>query len=420
MHQLIIVLMSIALTAVMITVTAVYTPASKTTTEINYALVKEGVRTMERAYQLYTKANNGATPAVVAQSGDGGLSSSFSDFLPFIPKAPSGYQWAYGYNATASLNYFCLYSENKEAARAATLTAFTRAQKVFSDAQYVLHKGGASNCGSTAQLDVSKNPEDIAITYFVRNVEGFSPKSLPGLVLWLDADDAGAVAHTNGAVSGWLDKSGYGNNALQANAGYMPTYNSTAFRGKGGLSFSRAGFNYLEVPLSQSLRTGAVNIYVAGSIDASGSRSTLVSSNTASTCSADCITYALRQEDQGGGAPVDSGIQFSIGNAGVTTSIEPSYAATAVNASALWEGAYSAGSIGVSQDLISATAGTATAMQLPSNNLQIGRGASAVQAQYLEGVLGEVVIYNRPLTGSERLRLQHYFGRKWALRNLVD
>lgn len=417
MHQLIIVLMSIVLTAIMVTATAIYTPASKTTTEITYALTRDGFGTLDKAYQLYTKANSGGVP-VVSGAADGGISTNFSDFLPFLPKAPMGYQWTYGYNSSQGTNYFCLYSTNTAAANAAVLTAFTRLQSIFSAGQFVVHAGGASNCGSVANIDLSASPTNVALTYFVKNVEDFSPKSIPGLVLWLDADDPGALALSGTNVTEWLDKSGFGNNAWQSTAGYMPAYNSAGFRGRGGLSFTRASYNYMEIPLSSSLTVGSVDIFVAGNLTSNGAQSTMVSSNTAASCSVACSTYALRQADVGGAYPVDSGVQFSVTSGGVSYYVEPTVATAALNTSAVWEGAYGGGSAGVAQDLTSASA--SASMDAPVFNLQIGRGPSAVQGQYLDGTLGEVLAYNRVLTAAERLRLQHYLGRKWSLTNLIN
>lgn len=69
------------------------------------------------------------------------------------------------------------------------------------------------------------------------SASAFSPLSLPGLALWLDASDLGTLfqdsALTTAAtadgdpVGGWRDKSGNGNHILQATAGKRPTYKTS-------------------------------------------------------------------------------------------------------------------------------------------------------------------------------------------------
>lgn len=52
----------------------------------------------------------------------------------------------------------------------------------------------------------------------------FSPVSISGCELWLDASDAGSITESGGKVSVWADKSGNGRNAYQDNATNQPDY----------------------------------------------------------------------------------------------------------------------------------------------------------------------------------------------------
>jgi hypothetical protein len=50
----------------------------------------------------------------------------------------------------------------------------------------------------------------------------FTPASLPGLSLWLDASNAASITSSGGAVSQWNDLSGNGNNVTQSVSGAKP------------------------------------------------------------------------------------------------------------------------------------------------------------------------------------------------------
>ena len=75
----------------------------------------------------------------------------------------------------------------------------------------------------------------------------FAPDHIPGLVLWLDADDESSVMRDgSNRVSQWSDKSGDGKHAVMANATYQPTYVASAINGRGAIDFENA--KYLELP----------------------------------------------------------------------------------------------------------------------------------------------------------------------------
>jgi hypothetical protein len=65
----------------------------------------------------------------------------------------------------------------------------------------------------------------------------FSPDTLPGLALWLDAADSNTLSLSGSNVTQWLDKSGSGNHAT---GGVSPTFSNA------GIVFN--GSNYLSTP----------------------------------------------------------------------------------------------------------------------------------------------------------------------------
>jgi len=68
---------------------------------------------------------------------------------------------------------------------------------------------------------------------------GFSPKTIAGLQLWLDAADASSVTTVSGAASQWNDKSGNGRHATQTTANNRPAYDGV-IGGKAALTFDGA------------------------------------------------------------------------------------------------------------------------------------------------------------------------------------
>ncbi|HZI31456.1 MAG TPA: hypothetical protein VFF11_03890, partial [Candidatus Binatia bacterium] len=78
------------------------------------------------------------------------------------------------------------------------------------------------------------------------------------LALWLKAD-VGVTTNSSGLVSAWADQSGYGNDAVQADASvnpvFQPTYMGNGMNGMPAVRFvNSAGIsNYMEVPYSPSM-----------------------------------------------------------------------------------------------------------------------------------------------------------------------
>lgn len=81
---------------------------------------------------------------------------------------------------------------------------------------------------------------------------GFSPASVPGLKLWLDATDLDGDGQPNTETNGskvavWKDKSSNDLNASQADAAKQPTYLSNGGNGKPVLSFSNSALTAANV-----------------------------------------------------------------------------------------------------------------------------------------------------------------------------
>jgi hypothetical protein len=70
---------------------------------------------------------------------------------------------------------------------------------------------------------------------------GFSPQSIPGCSLWLDAADSNVMTLSGSNVTAWRDKSGNGYNFTVHPSHTSPTYSSNAINGLNSLFFQGAG-----------------------------------------------------------------------------------------------------------------------------------------------------------------------------------
>jgi hypothetical protein len=60
---------------------------------------------------------------------------------------------------------------------------------------------------------------------------GFTPTSLPNLLVWLDGADVSTITRSGGLISQWADKSGNANHATQATGANQPSYGASQING---------------------------------------------------------------------------------------------------------------------------------------------------------------------------------------------
>lgn len=83
----------------------------------------------------------------------------------------------------------------------------------------------------------------------------FTPASISGLLMWLDALDAATITKDgNNKVSSWLDKSGNGNHATQTTSTNQPFYDSAALKNLPSIFFNGTS-SYMTFAASSSLGT---------------------------------------------------------------------------------------------------------------------------------------------------------------------
>lgn len=251
------------------------------------------------------------------------------------------------------------------------------------------------------------------IGYF--RAAGFAPNSLGNLYLWLDAQDSSSYSATSGQVSSWTDKSGSGNTVSQSTANNRPTLfessgnvqNSTASVINGKQSFFFDGTNDLLVS-SQNITLPQWTAFAVV-------RPTAVSS-TYGVVTADYVLGGIASTTATRGPQIMrvsssqlQAIAFSSAGAVVTASVSSISNNTAVLLAARQGStqltAFKNGTAGTPQN----------ATQNSSTVNQFAVGIASGTAQYWQGHIGEILIYNRSLTNSEMSSVNAYLQGRWGL-----
>lgn len=181
MLQLILTVLSIALMASLALATVSYAPSWLPAAEHSYVQTRRGFEKLEQAFLQRAAQNDGAAPPVDASREDGGLAPAFGALLGFVPRAPVGYAWKYGFtsesqlaadgyagHAGGGLHWFCLYTTGPGASHAA-YRGIRRSQQHFALAQFYLNLNGAMACGRAVETGApSSFPSPVAVTLFVR------------------------------------------------------------------------------------------------------------------------------------------------------------------------------------------------------------------------------------------------------------
>lgn len=231
----------------------------------------------------------------------------------------------------------------------------------------------------------------------------FSPSSIAGLVLWLDASDASSVTlDGSNNVSQWNDKSGNGRHAAQATALNRPSWLTNQLNGFGAVKPNGSN-QWLEVPSMPAVDAGWTVLIVTkrGTTSASG----IVGANSGTLSSALVI-----------GPGTGDNIQISQWG-DVLNVVGPTVGGGAdYGIYATYDGSHPTGSFSIRVST-NATAASGPMAQLagtpPSATWNIARyGASG---GYYGSNIYEIIAYNRQVTAGEGTQLRAYVASKWGI-----
>lgn len=150
-------------------------------------------------------------------------------------------------------------------------------QSSWSDAtKYSTSSGVDATTGNRLQL---LNQEKFSNTGFEANLDswnaGINPEGITGMKLWLKADAITGLAD-GGSVSSWPDSSGLGHNAIQADSGRYPTYETNELNGKPVIRFNGTSQG-MYVPDTTDLdATAGFSVFVVTTAQRSGANQVIV------------------------------------------------------------------------------------------------------------------------------------------------
>lgn len=167
MIQLVIVIITIALTAALALASINYLPWWHRTANDAEQATRTSMAQLEQAYDTTVRTANGVAPAPTGDP-DGGLMSQFGAALRFTPVAPPGYTWTYGHYSGSdsrytNLDYFCLTPTNTGAGEG-VYRGLERARTIYSRDQAIL----GAQCGDTVDMaQPTSYPAPVKLTMFV-------------------------------------------------------------------------------------------------------------------------------------------------------------------------------------------------------------------------------------------------------------
>jgi hypothetical protein len=234
---------------------------------------------------------------------------------------------------------------------------------------------------------------------------GFNPASISGIANWWDANDAATLTFNSGAVETWTSKAGLKTAASQSTANNRPV--TTTVNGKTALSFdgSNDGLNF-----TGTSRTDETWIIAAAqTADQSGQRQMLSDGSAGTGISATRGASVKLFEVSFGG--------FTEG----TNRLRVQYAATAsafmgpgvftcVRSAAAGGFAFVDGT-----QRTSTVGGTFSSFTTSNADTMARIGYYSSSLFQWQGWIGEILLYDRALSASERLKVERYLGKKWGI-----
>jgi len=251
----------------------------------------------------------------------------------------------------------------------------------------------------------------------------FSPSSMISLQLWLDAADQSSITLSGSSVTTWNDKSGNGYNFTQSTSGNRPTYSVTSQNNRNTITFTSANSTYL-------VGTGTTNFMGTNSISVYGIFKTNNNTTTSSVFAKSLygsasgrILYGFRESGTPGN--INGGIGVASGP-NAYTNISDTYSVGTwrifgfVSNRSGWtnttyQNGTSVGTITITSDTTTNLTNTYP-MIVGGYNNSTG-GVSPPQAgYYLDGGVGELLVFNSALTTYERQRVEGYLAWKWGIQ----
>jgi hypothetical protein len=229
-------------------------------------------------------------------------------------------------------------------------------------------------------------------------VNVFIPPSIPGIQLWLDANDRSTLTLSGNTVTSWGDKSGFSRNAVPSTGG-SPTYNSTGFN---NLPSIQLNLTSLQSAIPSGTFTAGSSIFVIfkyTGTSPTATYSTLVN-RSLGAAGQDFMKY---DSNNFVGASNQNSFQgYKLGSDFNANLIDFIYNSTSFNE-------YLNGTSASS----SVTANTLTDI---ATQFYIGTRTDLDNGIAMIGVISEIVVYNASITTAQRQKVEGYLSWKWGIQ----
>lgn len=236
----------------------------------------------------------------------------------------------------------------------------------------------------------------------------FSPLDLAGLVLWLDASDAGSITESGGAVSQWNDLSGNGYHVSQATAGAKPGTGAATQNGLNVLTFD-GGDHLLHDAGSDAIDLSPMTFFIVARQDATtAAYARLLAGRVSATGTHDYVSPNFTSARQNG----DS---LNWNSAGTSSGTHVAYT------DAVFFVYHGRSSGTTTYHALNNGTEYSAAASPPSNLRYLGVGGALttngnppVVDQQLVGRVAEIILTNSDMASGDRATVWDYLKTKWG------
>lgn len=237
---------------------------------------------------------------------------------------------------------------------------------------------------------------------------GFDPRRIAGLVGWWDSTDNSKIV-TDTGVSSWADKSGNGYTLTQSTGANQPTLSN--INGRQAFEYNGSS-QFLE-------STAAGLVAMATGADRPPLTFFLVLASDTNNAARHCAAFRSTTSSNPFYASIRPGTSAQWGGiyrANAATQIVPTSTAT-YSASVPYVVTTAVGSsyVGRANGTEVINASNTVTGQIDCNRFAVGAAAAAAAANYTDGLIGDVLIYNRVLSASEITRVERWLAGKFGV-----
>lgn len=250
---------------------------------------------------------------------------------------------------------------------------------------------------------------ELPIAYWVEAASQLDNPIQTGLQLWLKADTLSSLSQDD-KVASWTDSSN-GRNAVQSNVSSQPTLKTSAINGKSSVNFIASAGHSLETPYNAFINTEETTVFVVGKPDFGNNP--IIStegSNKGFRVSMDASNKRAEVKWYNASAVLTTQATSINSLDSVGSTISPSLIAFTIddtNADA------EADELKIYVNGKNPTVNSSMGGFIPQDS------AALVVGNGFDGLISEIMVYNRVLTTAERQQVEGYLGRKYNIP-LVD